>query len=118
MVMPPCAALPLQASRCNGEEPMLKLIYALLALALFVAALSFAALNADPVTVDYYLGQLQVPLALLLVAALVVGALLGSLVGLARVLRVRREMAQLRRAARATEEEVRNLRALPLRDGP
>ena len=65
-----------------------------------------------------YLGQLDVPLALLLVAALAVGALLGSLIGFGRVLRVRREMAKLRRESRATEEEVRNLRALPLRDGP
>ena len=95
---------------------MLKLIYALVALALFVATLSFAALNSDPVTIDYYVGRLEVPLALLIVAALAVGALLGSLVGLGRVVRVKREMARLRRDTRATEEEVRNLRALPLRD--
>jgi hypothetical protein len=42
--------------------------------------------------------------------------LLGSLVGLGRVVRVKREMARLRRESRATEEEVRNLRALPLQD--
>jgi putative membrane protein len=95
---------------------MLKLFYAALALLLFVAALSFAALNADPVSVNYYVGQLDVPLSLLLVSALAVGALFGSLVGVGRVLRVRREMARLRRETRATEEEVRNLRALPLRD--
>ena len=95
---------------------MLKLIYAALALLLFVAALSFAALNAAPVTVNYYVGQHEIPLSLLLVSALAVGALLGSLVGVARVLRVRREIARLRRESRATEEEVRNLRALPLQD--
>jgi len=98
-------------------EPTLQLIYALSALVLCVAALSFAALNAEPVAIDYYLGQLEVPLALLLVTALAIGALLGSLVGFGRVLRVRRDMARLRRESRATEEEVRNLRALPLRDG-
>ncbi len=95
---------------------MLKLIYAVLALALFVVALTFAALNSDPVAIDYYLGRIEVPLALLLVAALGVGAMLGSLVGLGRVVRVKREMAKLRRETRATEQEVRNLRALPLRD--
>ncbi len=95
---------------------MLKLIYAVLALALFVVALSFAALNSAPVTIDYYIGRIDIPLALLLVAALGVGALLGSLVGLGRVVRVKREMAKLRRESRATQEEVRNLRALPLRD--
>jgi putative membrane protein len=95
---------------------MLKLIYAVLALALFVATLSFAALNSDPVPIDYYIGHIEVPLALVLVAALGIGALLGSLVGLGRVVRVKREMARLRRETRATEEEVRNLRALPLRD--
>ena len=95
---------------------MLKLIYAILALALFVITLSFAALNSDPINIDYYIGQVEIPLALLLVAALGVGALLGSLVGLGRVVRVKREMARLRRESRATEEEVRNLRALPLQD--
>ncbi|NCF10057.1 MAG: DUF1049 domain-containing protein [Gammaproteobacteria bacterium] len=95
---------------------MLKLIYAILALALFVITLSFAALNSDPIPIDYYIGQVEIPLALLLVAALGVGALLGSLVGLGRVVRVKREMARLRRESRATEEEVRNLRALPLQD--
>jgi putative membrane protein len=95
---------------------MLKLIYAVLALVLFVAALSFAALNSAPVSIDYYVGRVEVPLALLIVAALGIGALLGSLVGLGRVVRVKREMARLRRETRATEEEVRNLRALPLRD--
>ena len=95
---------------------MLKLIYAILALALFVVTLSFAALNSDPIPIDYYIGQVEIPLALLLVVALGVGALLGSMVGLGRVVRVKREMAKLRRESRATEEEVRNLRALPLRD--
>ena len=95
---------------------MLKLIYAILALLLFLAALSFAALNAAPVTVNYYVGSLDVPLSLLLVSALAVGALLGTLVGLGRVVRLRREMARLRREARVAEEEVRNLRALPLQD--
>jgi len=95
---------------------MLKLIYAILALALFVITLSFAALNSDPIPIDYYIGQVEIPLALLLVAALGVGALLGSLVGLGRVVRIKREMARLRRESRATEEEVRNLRALPLQD--
>jgi len=95
---------------------MLKLIYAILALALFVITLSFAALNSDPIPIDYYIGRVEIPLALLLVAALGVGALLGSLVGLGRVVRIKREMARLRRESRATEEEVRNLRALPLQD--
>ncbi|MDX1594453.1 MAG: LapA family protein [Gammaproteobacteria bacterium] len=95
---------------------MLKLIYAAIGLALFVLALSFAALNSDPVPIDYYVGRIDVPLALLLVVSLGAGALLGSLVGLGRVFRVKREMAALRRQTRATEEEVRNLRALPLKD--
>lgn len=95
---------------------MLKILYAAAALLLFLVALAFAALNAAPVNVDYYFGTAELPLVLLLVCALALGALLGTLVGLGRVLRYRRELGRLRRSVRETEQEVRNLRALPLKD--
>jgi putative membrane protein len=75
-----------------------------------------ATLNASVVRFDYYFGTIQLPLSLILVVALAVGALLGVLSSLTVALEVRRENTRLRRKARVTEQEVTNLRTLPLQD--
>lgn len=71
----------------------------------FLLILSFALVNTDPVTVRYYLGyQWQAPLVLVLLLAICAGALVGLLVGLFPVLRLRRQMASLRRELRAAQQ--------------
>lgn len=95
---------------------MLRTLYALLGLIVFLLGLAFASLNAGPVTIDYYFGQGEYPLVLMLVGVLALGTLLGALVGVGRILRMKREIASIRRKERLAEQEIRNLRALPLRD--
>lgn len=74
-------------------------------LALFLLILSFAIVNTDPVTVRYYLGyQWQAPLVLVLLVAVCGGAVAGLLVGLFQVLRLRREVAALKRELRAARQ--------------
>lgn len=71
-------------------------------LALFLLILSFAIVNTDPVTVRYYLGyQWQAPLVLVLLVAVCGGALAGLLVGLFQALKLRREVAALKRELKA-----------------
>ncbi len=78
---------------------------------LFLLILSFALVNTDPVTVRYYLGyQWQAPLVLVLLVAACIGALVGLLAGLFQALRLRREVAALKRELRA----VKQLSAAPL----
>lgn len=73
--------------------------------ALFLLILSFAIVNTDPVTVRYYLGyQWQAPLVLVLLVAVCVGALVGLLVGLFQALRLRRQVAALKRELRAAQQ--------------
>lgn len=73
--------------------------------ALFLLILSFAIVNTDPVTVRYYLGyQWQAPLVLVLLVAVCLGALVGLLVGLFQALRLRRQVAALRRELRAAQQ--------------
>ena len=72
--------------------------------ALFLLILSFALVNTDPVTVRYYLGyQWQAPLVLVLLVAVCLGALVGLLVGLFHTLRLRRQVATLKRELRAQQ---------------
>lgn len=72
--------------------------------ALFLLILSFAIVNTDPVTVRYYLGyQWQAPLVLVLLVAVCLGALVGLLVGLFHTLRLRRQLAALKRELRVQQ---------------
>jgi uncharacterized integral membrane protein len=71
--------------------------------ALFLLILSFAIVNTDPVTVRYYLGyQWQAPLVVVLLVAIGAGALVGLLTGLFQTLRLRRQIAVLKRELDAT----------------
>lgn len=72
--------------------------------ALFLLILSFALVNTDQVTVRYYLGfQWQAPLVLVLLVAVCLGALVGLLVGLFHTLRLRRQVAALKRELRVQQ---------------
>src|SRR5262249_11568813 len=69
---------------------------------LFLALLVFAVRNTDPVTVRFYLDQQwQVPLVLALLVFFAVGAVLGVLACMGRLLRQRREIVALKRELRA-----------------
>jgi uncharacterized integral membrane protein len=72
-------------------------------LVVFVLLVAFAAKNADPVTLRFYFDlALQAPLVVLLLAFFVAGVLFGMLALLGTLLRQRREIARLRKAADAT----------------
>lgn len=92
---------------------ILGLIFLLLVL---MIGLTFAVLNANPVTVNYYFGSREAPLSLVLVLALIVGAVLGVLATTGLVLRLKRENSRLQRANRVAEREVANLRTMPIKD--
>ena len=67
-------------------------------LALFILILSFALVNTDSVTVRYYFDyRWEAPLVLVLLVTVCIGAVAGVLVGLLQMLRLRREIAALKR---------------------
>ncbi len=81
-----------------------------------VIGVGFAAINAELVQFNYYLGNIQVPLSLLIVLAIAIGASLGILVSLGFSLSQRRELARLRKKIVLTEREIKNLREIPIRN--
>jgi uncharacterized integral membrane protein len=64
---------------------------------------ALALLNGQPVRLDYYFGQLEAPLALVVAGAVAVGALFGVLASLGRVVRAKQESAHWRRRAKHGE---------------
>jgi putative membrane protein len=95
---------------------MMRLFTNILLLMVALLGLVFALLNAAPVTLDYYFSSLQAPLSLVVVLAVVAGALLGVLAMTGMVLRQRRELSRLRKSIKLAEKEIFNLRSLPLKD--
>lgn len=75
---------------------------------------SFAALNARSVVVNYYVNQHAVALPLLLMAFLSVGALLGILAMMPAYLRARQVVRRCKHRIAEVESELINLRTLPI----
>ena len=81
-----------------------------------VLGVSFAILNAEPVTVHYYVGNRTLPLSLLLVLCFGVGLVLGFIVMGFKVLRLKAKNRGLRRRLRVAEQEIDNLRVIPVKE--
>jgi len=76
----------------------------LLKITLFVFLLGFAVKNSELVTLRYYFGyQWKVPLVLIILIFLAVGAALGVAACLGYLFRQRRELQRLRQALSATK---------------
>lgn len=95
---------------------MSRLVSFVLVFILAILGLAFAAINAKPVELNYFLATREVPLAMTLVLTLVFGALIGLLFSLGMVIRFKRETLRLRRQIRIVEQEVTNLRNIPIKD--
>lgn len=92
----------------------LLIIGVLLTVLVFGVAIGFY--NATPVTFDYLVGQLQVPLIALVLGEFALVTLLTLLVCAGRILSLRGEIRRLRRQIKDAQAELQSLRNLPLKD--
>lgn len=92
----------------------LKLIFIFM---IMMIGAAFAVMNADTVKLNYYFGVQELPLSVILVGALAVGALLGVLATLVGSLKLKRENMTLKQKANIARQEVNNLRSIPIKDG-
>ena len=95
---------------------MKRLLVFLFILVVVVLGLGFAVLNAGSVQVNFYFGTLQAPLSMVVVLAVVVGALLGVLASMKMVLAQRRRAGKLQQQVQLAEQELKNLREIPIKD--
>jgi uncharacterized integral membrane protein len=97
---------------------VLRLIAAAGLIAAFLAALIFAWVNTQDVTIDYLSGTVETRLTLALFVALATGWVIGVASGLALMFRQRRDLGRLRSQLARTESELEGLRqSLAPRDG-
>ena len=80
----------------------MKIVFLIIKVLLFTAALTFAVKNTDVVTVRYYLGmQWQAPLIFVILMVFCLGAVAGVFASLAHIVRLRRDISRLRKENKA-----------------
>src|SRR3972149_12116638 len=96
---------------------MKRLFYSLVIVVTLVFGVTFAFLNRQEIDLAYYFGlQWRGSLSIALLATLTIGVAIGHLASLRMVLRMQRQLVQARKEGRQIEQEVMNLRALPIKD--
>jgi putative membrane protein len=98
---------------------MKRFVYGILVLVTMLVGVTFTSKNAQVVELNYYFGVHWVtPLSFMLLTTLAIGIALGLLASLAMQARMQRQLLRVRQENRQLEQEVNNLRALPIRDVP
>ena len=77
---------------------------------------TFASLNSEKLAVNYYVNTTSIHLPLLLLCTLVLGAFLGVIAMLPSLIRSKNMNRRLKHRAREAEQEVQNLRTIPIKD--
>ena len=93
-----------------------RLIGFLLLVVLVVIGLSFAVLNSQPVSLNYYFGEQEVPLSMIVVLSLAAGAVIGVMVSAGLIFRLKAQLGRLRRKLRDAEKDMDQLRVLPVKE--
>ncbi len=96
---------------------MKRVFYLVVIVVTLLFGVTFALQNRQDVALAYYFGlHWHGALSLALLATLAIGIGVGYLAGLRMVVRMQRQLVQARKEVRQIEQEVMNLRALPIKD--
>lgn len=93
---------------------MFKLIKLAVAVVFAGLGAAFAIINDQPAKIDLYFAMPSLPLSLVLLLAVGTGIVLGAIASSFYFMRIKKENADLRRQTRQVEQEVKNLRTLPI----
>ncbi len=78
--------------------------------------LAFHLKNNQTIILDYYISTIELPFSLIMVLVLCVGALLGLLASLPIIIKLKQQKHRLEKQNKKSEEEINNLRVIPIRD--
>ncbi len=95
---------------------MARLFSLLSLIILAVVGLAFAVLNKHVVVFDYFWGKGDFQLAQLLILSMALGAVLGIFFSAGIFIRLKREAIRYKRQAKLAEQEVSNLRSIPIKN--
>ena len=96
---------------------MKRIFYIVVGVVSLFLGITFAFQNSQNVMLQYYFGlSWTAPLSLVLLTSCAIGVAVGYLASLRMVVRMQRQLVQARKEVRQIEQEVVNLRALPIKD--
>lgn len=95
---------------------MLKIISIIIFLVVLVVGVEFSAINSEPVTVNYLLGTVSLPLSFVVVCAFTIGVVISFIFSLGIILPLRWKVAKLQRTVSIKEHEIDNLRNQPVQN--
>lgn len=95
----------------------MKIVSLLIVLLLIIFGISFALLNANIVTLNYYFGTIKMSLSLLLVLTLGLGILIGFIVSLWSILKNKNQNRRLKNRVRQLEAELAKLKITTPEEG-
>jgi len=81
-----------------------------------LVGVTFASLNPQTLTINYYVNTTTIHLPLLLLFTLILGAFLGVVAMLPSLIRAKSTNHRLKTRVKQTEQEVQNLRSIPIKD--
>jgi uncharacterized membrane protein YciS (DUF1049 family) len=82
----------------------MKRLFTILILLLFMAfGVAIAIVNAEEVTFNYYYGSIKQPLSILLVAAIMLGAILATLINSFVILSLRHQLRRVQRQVKKAD---------------
>lgn len=85
-------------------------------LLVILVGVCFAALNANSVQVDFYFTSFKIPISVLIIIMLGVGALLGFFLFLVKYFSLKNAHRKIKNQLKLTEKEIKNLRSIPIQD--
>jgi lipopolysaccharide assembly protein A len=94
----------------------MRFIMTIFYLCLMIFGVSFAALNAEVVTLNLYFKTLSLPISVWMIAAFAFGIIMGVIIFLGRYWGLKSKFRKTKHALQLMEREIKNLREIPLKD--
>lgn len=94
----------------------MKIINSIIILFIIILGISFAILNGELVTVHYYIGIKQIPLSLVMALTFSFGLMIGLLITIFYIFRLKTEKYRLKKRLKIADQEIENLRAIPIKN--
>lgn len=98
------------------KNGLMRYILYLFWILIILLGITFAALNPQKIVLNYYLDTQAIYLPLIILLALLVGAVLGIIVLLPSWIKNKNTVRQLKYKVKQIEQEVENLRTIPIKD--
>lgn len=94
----------------------MKYVFFIFWILVIIVGVTFASLNSHTVQINYYVNETVIHIPILLLITLVIGLMLGGVAMLPTVIRAKHSNRRLKQRIRQIEQEVNNLRAIPIKE--